>query len=48
LEDKRRCKINNEMLSIGVIFIVTHDGVEIINLIAAILMVIALIPSGIN
>jgi hypothetical protein len=48
LEDKRRCKINSETLPIGILFIVTPDGVEIINLTAAILMAIALIQYGVN
>ena len=36
------------MLLIGVLFVATPDGVEIINLIASILLAVAFVPYGIR
>lgn len=48
LKSKSLAKWQSILFLIGVLFIGTPDGVEIINLTAAILMAIALIPYGIN
>lgn len=48
LKSKRLTTWQSILFLIGVLFIGTPDGVEIINLTAAILMAIALIPYGVN
>lgn len=48
LKSNSLAKWQNILFLIGVLFIGTPDGVEIINLTAAILMAIALIPYGVN
>jgi hypothetical protein len=48
LKSNSLAKWQNILFLIGVLFIGTPDGVEIVNLTAAILMAIALIPYGVN